>query len=164
MELSLPGPQDAPPAGQGPPGWCGCRPLLGMPRQETLWAPLCVHQPAQCGAQASVQGHHSRGPGACGLHLGHRLRGQRATACQPGPGMRARSTTVSGCRQPGRRTLVRPMRHVHWPVTRAFGERQLRDESDVWRYPTHEYQCDPPSQSLPASRHGHDVARSRIIQ
>ncbi|MCY4196437.1 MAG: transposase [Rhodobacteraceae bacterium] len=51
-------------------------------------ATLRTHQPSQCCAQASRQGHHSRGPGARRLHRGHRLRGQRPPAWQSGPGLR----------------------------------------------------------------------------
>jgi len=70
--------------------------------------------------------------------------------------------TESGCRQPGRRPRVCVTRHSHC-VTRALRERQLRDESEVWRYPTREYQRGPPSQFLPASRRGHGVVRSCVM-
>ncbi len=50
----------------------GTRPGAGH-RLAGPETPLCAHQSSQRCAQASVQGHDSRGPGACGLHRGHRL-------------------------------------------------------------------------------------------
>lgn len=65
---------------------------------------------------------------------------------------------ASGFSQPGRRTLGIPERQgFSEPVTRILRTRQLRDESEVRRYPTREYQNDPPSKKLLEPRLPHGV-------
>jgi len=166
VDRARPGPHDAASAGQGCRGTgAGAGLRRACPPHETPGR-LC----ARTHRLSAVRTHHCKVTpavarelvgviGAIAGAVAERPHARRARAGEmPKP-----TLTESGCRPPGRRALDHALRHSHWPVTRALRERPLRDERDVGRDPTRDSRYDPPPQSLPASRHGHDVVRSRMM-
>jgi len=80
------------------------------------------HPPPQCRARASLHGHPSQAPGACGRYRGYRLRGRRTAAGPPGPGRRG---------------------PVHDPD--RVGMRAAGTETPCFRYAARPLACDPRS-------------------